>query len=1456
MNSSFLHKFAIAIVLILSTALVGQTGLNSILQDISDSKASRRYRWFYEARAYPDLEVSLQSYLRAVKEAQEERRGLARSGARQAVAWQSIGPAGIAADPQHWGIVGGRVRGLAVHPTDPNTVYIGAASGGIWKSITGGAVWNNIGEILPSQTYGAIAIDPNDGEIVFAGTGEVRLGTTYRHYNGAGIYRSSNGGTDWQDVTNQIGIDTVAGDIAPTHVSRILVSPFNSDTVFAAIGEGYRHLRSLRNQGVWRSGNSGDSWTHILKITNAFDLQVSGTFSGTVFAAIGGGDDDSSGVWRSTNNGDTWTRKSNGLPVSTDIDRIQISLSEAAPATIFAVIYSRAGEPPGNLLLPETQAFKSTDNGENWQAISGALTFGDPGPPFRDQGYYDLFISAHPGNVNEIYLGNIEIFHTLNQTDWNPLRAGVTQGVWDSPMHVDYHNFAFAASDPAIRYAVNDGGVYRSDNNGATWQSRNAGLSTLQFYRLASSPHDPDHIVGGAQDNGISEGRFLSPGAPERAWTQISTGDGFECFFDPTHPTRLYISTQDLGLMRSDNGIDFISITSGIDADDEREFLAPFLMEPVNSQTLFAATTRVYRSNDRGDNWAAISGHVRAKSAPIRSMAISPGTPRFMILSVSDSVFISTTAGNNWSYQDWPDFPNRIVSRVVADPGNDSMMYAIFSGFDEPRKLFRTTNLGATWQDISGDLPDVPHNDLFVDPAVSNSSSMYIANDLGVYSSSDGGVAWQPEINGLPIVPVLDFDYSFAGRKLRIATFGRSVFEATLPVVAPPNRNYTWLGATGNWNDGFQWTPAGVPGALDTAIVSGGTVILNAEAVVSNLVMTGGEIRGTGTLSIQDRFAWSGGSLRSNGTTIVETGAALEINPVVSVALRNGRTLINQGVANWRSGNIDSDLLNSTFVNHGTIIAHANSSYLFGKLVVKPGATFRHQAPGTISMSSSTFNNHGVVEVLSGRLNLNAGNTVMAVDSGFYALSPGTFLRFSGGVRDMKNEASIVGARATVEILPGANLTFSGQYSVDTTIFLGGTTTINAVTNFPVLHLRGGAVLQGSGNWSVGKLLRWDWGTLAGTAATTLLPAAVTTVDGLGAWLAGDHILTNQGSIFWKTGSLAAQQNGAFINEGLLEVTGNQSSMLGTFTNRADGILRIKDSVSVAINNTAFNNHGLVELESGTLNLNTGGGAAASIDSGRYELRPTSTLAFTGGQEHTLATTASISGEGAVQFVVGVSRVINNAVISPGADLGILSVTGIYPQSDEGNLNIEIGGNQAGTEYDRLDISGVAELGGSLNIYWVNSFIPLAGDTFTVITHNGLDGRFATVNAADGAVVDTNYFADRIEIVVIEPPLPTAIDSIMHVPTTFLLKQNYPNPFNPQTTIEYHLPEASMVLLEIFDILGRIVLSRRAMSQPGVHRYVWNGSDPNGNLVSSGVYFYRLETNHGFIQVRKMLLMK
>ena len=785
---------------------------------VKNRKCYKRVEWFNTQRAWPYDTIPVFQYSNELSREINQVKNNNSKG-NEDMSWTSIGPAGQQCGTTTWGFVSGRAKAIAVHPSDPMTLYIGAANGGIWKTTDGGQSWLDIGNDLASLSFGAIAIDPNNPETIYAGSGEVCYFLGFIGFNGKGIFKSTDGGNSWNQITEGIGSVTSFGDL--------VVSPFNSNVLLAALASGNYYTGDLPNEGLWKSTDAGEHWERILDVQDAFDIAFHPTDANKVFAAVGGGNSDA-GFYISTDQGDTWNQSNDGLPATSSMHRLQIDVSQSNPDIIYAVIFD------ANTM--STKAYKSENGGVNWTQISPGTNLGGYSGGWYDQGFYDLCIAIDPENPNLVYIGNVEIHRTTNGSDFSPVRP-YGNDLWGGLAHCDYHKLVFAPSDPDYLYIACDGGMYKSADKGYSAISQNQGLSTNQFYRVASHPFNPQIVIGGMQDNATA---MTTDGG--LSWHEVTGGDGMECLFNPGNPDTIYTSAQNGYFFRSVNG----GATFSVMYNANGSWTTPFIMHPTNHKILYTANKSIIKSTTGGAPFQVIAPNVAPEF--IVGLAMSRVEPEKMIFASGGTqqpvpgsqivVKISTDGGYNWTdvTSNIPGEP-RWITRVVCDPVDANTMYVLRTGFSDGNKVWKTTDLGLTWSNRSGNLPDLPCSDLFIDPE--NTNHLYVANDLGVYRSKDGGITWVYASPNIPFVPAIDFDYVKIGndRYLRVGTHGRSIYQTLLPTSClPEGITFTTQADI----DNFQTNHPGC-NEIEGEVIISGSDITNLNGL-SNLMSVGGNL--------------------------------------------------------------------------------------------------------------------------------------------------------------------------------------------------------------------------------------------------------------------------------------------------------------------------------------------------------------------------------------------------------------------------------------------------------------------------------------------------------------------------------------------------------------------------------------------------------------------------------------
>jgi len=952
----------------------------------------RREQWFYEQRMLPDGRVPANLRLDALRRMQDmmeaEGKLLRRRDAQGNVIseeflippsttqWTPIGPR-PATTGSTVGNVSGRIGAIAVHPTNANTVFLGGAQGGIWRSLDGGQTWVPISDSQPSLAIGAIAINPTNPNIVYVGTGEQTFSVS--SYYGAGILKSTNaldpdpGNISWTQLGANVFAGPFGSGLGGSFISSLAINPANSNLILAGV-----QINTGTNPppngpptpGVYCSGDGGNTWSLITSASGAVATEAVFATSSVAYAALGRiQGDPENGIYKSTNaNGAcsaiTFARLESpgttGLPAQTSMGRIEIAIAPSTPTSIYASV-ANASDTSSSLL----GFFVSSDAGVTWAQSAATPDFCFP------QCWYDQVIKVHPNNANVVYAGGSAVpnffMRSINAgQDWVPFLAG-TNGV---RLHVDQHAIAFGPGTGTATkiYVGNDGGAWSSDvTNPITtplnWTNLNADLQLTQFYPGHSiHPSDDQLGFGGTQDNNTQ--RYTG----SLIWQTVTCGDGGWTAIDPLVPTTVYATCQNVDIRKSTNsgiaGSFIISADNGISLSDTVSFIPPFVIDPTTPQRLYFGTTRIWQTVDGAANWSAFPASLAGSCSSIRALtalAVAPTNSSVLYAGhCSGRVFVSTNLGpGTGTFSDVSTgLPSRSVTQIVVDPNEASGLtaYVTYSGFnfggDNLGHVFKTINGGASWTPISGDLPNVPANDLVVDPDVPN--TLYLATDVGVFRTTDGGIIWSTLSVGLPRVAVLSLKLARASRVLRAATHGRGVWDFQLDPAALPSLrviSISPLSATAG-GASFTLTVNGAGFLLTTQVrwnasttgVSGTscpTATQCTATIAASLIAVGG----TAQISVAN------GATTSNSLVFVIAGLAPTITNVngqspLNLTAGSGNTAITVVGTNFSSNAVLNWNLAATGITTGTVT----------------GST---QIAGTISSSLLAFGGVNIITVVN-----------------------------------------------------------------------------------------------------------------------------------------------------------------------------------------------------------------------------------------------------------------------------------------------------------------------------------------------------------------------------------------------------------------------------------------------------------------------------------------------------------
>jgi hypothetical protein len=747
--------------------------------------------------------------------------------------------------------VSGRTVTIAIHPTNPNIVYFGAADGGVYRTLDGGVTFTQLMDTAETQSIGYLALAPSDPTILFVGTGEG--GFCLDCFFGRGVYRITNADSDQPTLAGPFTNNSSAANVFTGRgISAIAVDPTNPNNVFVTTTSGFSGIdgaifNAPPSRGLYRSTNA-------LSASPTFDkVSITGTIGATnrpmsdvvidpgnpnilLLYAYGGGTPADGGVYRSTDAlaaTPTFTRTLTiGAAASLDVNlRGELALTRVSNVT---TVYLASGETPVAVACPNVGQFgtlrRSTDGGATWSAqLPGGDGF------CGGQCFYDIALAVSPTDPLNVILGG-NVVSTCSDSVSRSIDGGLTFLDRGTGVHADQQDVFFAPSDPSIAYECNDGGIWKSTDGGLNFFPLNRkGYSATQFESIALHPTDRHFMIGGTQDNGTE---MLQP---SREWRNVDGGDGgyaridqnatntenvtmYHTYFNVPNPGGLIgfarVRTTECARQKDwvFRGCGFTDPTvfcsgepnaanNGLNCNDNVNFYAPLELGPPGSatnginSTVYFGTTNLYRSVNEGDTMTIVhpaSGQAFADI--ISAIGISRQNDNVRIIGKNGgNVFVTNTGANPMTLATPPLTPLAYVSRAVIDPNNVSTAYVTYTGYGLPlgQHIWKTTNLansGTTWTAAGNGIPDVPVNAFVVDPA--NSQHLYAGTDIGIYRSTNGGANWTPFTTGLPKVPVFELAIQNPHRVLRAVTHGRGMWEINLKPVAAKVADFNGDGRT------------------------------------------------------------------------------------------------------------------------------------------------------------------------------------------------------------------------------------------------------------------------------------------------------------------------------------------------------------------------------------------------------------------------------------------------------------------------------------------------------------------------------------------------------------------------------------------------------------------------------------------------------------------------------------
>ncbi|MCC3860938.1 VPS10 domain-containing protein [Pseudemcibacter aquimaris] len=684
----------------------------------------------------------------------------------------------------------GRIADVAVDQKDPGTWYAAVASGGVWKTVNAGTTWDPIFDNESVYSIGDVTIDPSNSNVIWVGTGENNAG---RHIAfGDGIYKSENGGKSWKNM----GLEN------SEHLGDIVIHPEDGDTVWAS-AQG--PLWSKGGQrGVFKTTDGGKTWRNTLEIdewTGVGSLAIDPSNPDILYAAAwqrqrtiaalidtGPG----SALYKSTDGGETWEKMTEGLPKG-NIGKSSIAVSPIDPNVVYATI--ELDERKGGF-------WRSSDKGASWTKMSDRVS-GGTGPHY----YQEIF--ADPHTFDMVYMANnLSAYSMDGGKTWTDINL--------VNKHVDDHAFAFHPTDPDFVLIGSDGGLYESRDNMKKWRFMQ-GISAAQFYKIAADDTYPFYnVYGGTQDNSTQGGpsrTMRADGMRNGDWYLTMGADGHQPAVEPGNPNIMYSQWQQGGLMRHDKLLrENVNVKPQERPGEPAERFnwdAPINVSHHDPKRLYHASQRLWRSDDRGDNWTPISGDLTKNGNrltyemmdttwgpeagwdlsamsnfhTIANVAESPIDENILYVGTDDGLIqVTSDGGENWTRIEIADIrgipANSYVNDIRADRFDADTVYAALDNHKEgdyAPYLIKSTDRGRTWTSITNGLPEKSLVWRITQDHV-NSDLMFLGTEFGIYFTVDGGDNWIELEGGMPTISVRDVRIQRRENDLVAGSFGRGIF--------------------------------------------------------------------------------------------------------------------------------------------------------------------------------------------------------------------------------------------------------------------------------------------------------------------------------------------------------------------------------------------------------------------------------------------------------------------------------------------------------------------------------------------------------------------------------------------------------------------------------------------------------------------------------------------------------
>lgn len=1245
-------------------------------------KVFKRWEYINHNRVLPDGNLQTPGYV-----FEEYNKYMKDAGKSASGTWAIQGPTTYVGNNTGQPTGMGRINAIAFHPTDVNTIFAGSPSGGFWKTTDGGNTWSNLSNNLATLGVSSILVHPSNPDIIYIGSGD-------RDANDAlplGVFKTTDGGVTWTQIDNTMG-NVVVG--------AMLMYPSNPNTILAAT-----------SSGIFKTTDGGNTWSQ--KATGNFkDLQFKPGDPTVVYAVKIA---TPSEFHRSTNTGDSWTQISSGIPSSGIGSRMVIGVSAANGNYVYLLQIKSSDGTLANIL-------RSTDSGVNFSTTAtgpNILGYNCDGSGTASQATYDLCMTVDPNNINNVFVGGIN--------NWMSTDAGVNWTIsshWvgssfgvpcASSVHADQHCYAWSPLNGRL-YVGHDGGIHYSANGGTTWNEITNNLAITQIYKIGQGTSNVNYTLFGCQDNGSAATTNGSSFFTTRG------GDGMETLIDYSNSNYCY-NTYHSGLInRSSTGptgsYAYALAGNGVNGMDESgAWVTPYFLHKSDHLTMFVGLKNVWRTNNVTSSpptWTKISTGEIDNCEVLEQSSANLNiiyAVRYGSLKRTDNA--NDAAGSvTWSSCPLPG--GNTPTDIKAHPTDANIVYATAA-----YNIYKSTDKGLTWTDISSNLPELFINCLVIDK--NDNEGIYIGNQTGVWYKDATLTDWALFSSGLPPVDVRELEIYYdvvnpSNNRIKAGTYGRGLWQSDLMQVNAINpSNFSAVPVSLNQID-LSWTKNSSNQNVLIATSPTSTFGVPADGVSYSIGNTlpsgGGTVIYTGPLSLLNHTSLSTGVTyyykiwSVNGSTQYSAG----LPPIYATTYSHG----------WTSGAGTSDWFTAGNWGSGSVPTPSDNVYIPSPPATQPqinaaGATcgnIKIEAGASLSMSGTTaytltvsgdWSNNGTFNRGIGTVEFNGSNSLQIIKGS--STTAFNILKVNKGSQDKILEAtSLISLNAAANPL----VLTSGTFKLSSASSIAPFTTSVTIGTGAGLWNNGGTITSGNFSWTLNPgLLRNSSGSITiGTSAGNSLT-----------YMNGAAIIIEGGNV-----NIAGR------------LSPNSGTSVGSYS-QTGGILTVNIFGSTSTSRAPF------EINSGVPFTMSGGTIIiqrASSNAADY-INLSSTSSVTGGTLQIGNSSTPASQTIRINSLVPLYNLAVNATNSPIVQLVTNGLTVIKDITIAGgtlnanNLNISIGGNwsNGGTfspGTGTISFNGTASqlLGGA------------SASTFNNLTINGTDvslgitgsSKLTTVNSA------------------------------------------------------------------------------------------------------------------------------